>query len=71
MKETAIENAYITSAHVYSNFGTLYVIGAESDYLVFDEAGNLIYSGNENSIQLPCGVYLVRLGKEVQKVVVL
>lgn len=71
MKETAIENAYITSAHVYSNSGNLYVVGAEGDYLVFDEVGKLIYSGNENSIQLPSGVYLVRLGKEVQKVVVL
>ena len=71
MKETAIENAYITSAHVYSNSGSLYVIGAENDYLVFDEVGKLIYSGSENSIQLPSGVYLVRLGKEVQKVVVL
>ena len=71
MKETAIENAYITSAHVYSNFGTLYVIGAESDYLVFDEVGKLVYSGNETSIQLPSGVYLVRLGREVQKVVIL
>ena len=71
MKETAIENAYITSAHVYSNFGTLYVIGAESDYLVFDEVGKLVYSGDETSIQLPSGVYLVRLGREVQKVVIL
>lgn len=71
MKETAIENAYITSAHVYANSGYLYVVGAEDDYLVFDEVGKLIYSGNETSIQLPSGVYLVRLGKEVQKVVVL
>ncbi len=70
MKETAIENAYITSAHVYSNSGNLYVVGAEGDYLVFDEVGKLIYSGNENSIQLPSGAYLVRLGKEVQKVIV-
>ena len=69
MKETVIENAYISSAHVYTNSGTLYVVGAEIDYLVFDEAGKLIYSGCDVSIQLPNGVYLVRLGKEIQKVV--
>ena len=71
MKESAIENAYITSAHVYANSGYLYVVGAEDDYLVFDEVGKLVYLGDETSVQLPSGVYLVRLGKEVQKVVVL
>ena len=71
MNHTAVDNAHITTAHIYidANNNTLYVVGASSDYSVFSETGQLIYSGKDSSIQLPNGVYLVRLGNEVQKII--
>lgn len=71
MNHTAVDNAHITTAHIYIdvNNNTLYVVGASNDYSVFSETGQLIYSGKDSSIQLPNGVYLVRFGNEVQKII--
>ena len=49
--------------------GVLYVEGVETDYHVLDAAGRLIYTGCDAQLQLPCGVYMVAVGGEVQKVV--
>ena len=46
-----------------------YVEEGDVYYSVFSETGQLIYSGKDSSIQLPNGVYLVRLGNEVQKII--
>ena len=67
---TGLENSVISSANVYGNNGTLYVEGAETDYHVLDMAGRLIYTGRDAQLQLPCGVYMVAIGGEVQKVVI-
>jgi len=66
---TGLENSVISSASVYVNNGVLYVEGAETDYHVLDAAGRLIYTGRDAQLQLPCGVYMVAIGGEVQKVV--
>lgn len=66
---TGLENLVISSASVYGNNGVLYVEGVETDYHVLDAAGRLIYTGRDAVLQLPCGVYMVAVGGEVQKVV--
>ena len=66
---TNVENSVISSANVYGSNGTLYVESVETDYHVLDAAGRLIYSGRDTMLSLPCGIYVVAVGGEVQKVV--
>lgn len=66
---TNVETSVISSASVYGSSGVLYVKGVETDYHVLDAAGRLIYTGRNAQLQLPCGVYMVAVGGEVQKVV--
>lgn len=66
---TNVENSVISSANVYGSNGTLYVESVETDYHVLDAAGRLIYSGRDAMLSLPCGIYVVAVGGEVQKVV--
>lgn len=66
---TNVENTQITSAKVYGANGTLHVEGADNDYYVLDASGKLIYTGRQETITLPTGVYLVTIAGEIQKVV--
>ena len=68
-EETGVEDAMITSAHVYVRDGELVVDGWNGDYVVYDAVGRVIYSGSVQTITLPRGVYMVHLGDETQKVV--
>ena len=67
--ETFVENLDGSTINIYSNNGVLYVDGLSADYQVFDVNGRLVYSGCESVLSLPCGVYVVVVGDEVQKVV--
>ncbi len=68
-EETSFDNTMITSADIYTRNGQLVVEGWEGEYQVYDAVGRLIYTGSVQTISLPCGVYMVRLGGETQKVV--
>ena len=47
----------------------LYVDGLSADYQVFDVNGRLVYTGRDAQLSLPCGVYVVVVEGEVEKVV--
>lgn len=66
---TNVENTQITSAKVYGANGTLHVEGADNDYYVLDASGKLIYTGRQEMLSLPQGMYLVTIAGEIQKVV--
>ena len=66
---TNVENTQITSAKVYGANGTLHVEGADNDYYVLDASGKLIYTGRQETLSLPQGMYLVTIAGEIQKVV--
>ena len=68
-ENTSIENAENANVAIYSVGGVLYVDGLSADYQVFDVNGRLVYTGRDAQLSLPCGVYVVVVGDEVQKVV--
>ena len=43
--------------------------GVETDYNVFDASGRLIYTGQESTLALPRGVYMIVVGNKVEKIV--
>jgi hypothetical protein len=65
---TNVENTQITSAKVYGANGTLHVEGADTNYYVLDASGKLIYTGRQEMLSLPQGMYLVTIAGEIQKV---
>ena len=69
-EEVDVENVQIISAELYTREGILYVEGAGTDYSVLNTAGHLFYSGNDNELQLPRGVYMVNVDGKIQKVVI-
>lgn len=66
---TNVENTQITSAKVYGANGTLHVEGADTNYYILDASGKLIYTGRQETLSLPQGMYLVTIAGEIQKVV--
>lgn len=68
-EETSIDDTMITSADVYTRDGQLVVEGWDGDYQVYDAVGRMIYTGSQQTISLPHGVYMIHLGGETQKVV--
>ena len=66
---TPVENTYDSNVKIYANGGNLHIEGITEDYQVFDAFGRLVYVGRESALSLPCGVYVVVIGNEVQKVV--
>ena len=66
---TPVENTYDSNVKIYTNGGNLHIDGITEDYQVFDAFGRLVYVGRESALSLPCGVYVVVIGNEVQKVV--
>ena len=68
-EDTSIENTENANVAIYSVGGVLYVDGLSADYQVFDVNGRLVYTGCDAQLSLPCGVYVVVVGDEVEKVV--
>ena len=67
---TPVDNVDESSVMIYVQNGVIYVEGAETDYHVLDATGRLIYTGRDAVLSLPCGVYVVVVGDEVEKVVI-
>ena len=64
-----LETSKISSANIYTTNGTLHIEDATTSYHILDAAGRLIYTGNQTTLQLPRGIYLVTMGGEVEKIV--
>ncbi len=66
---TPVENTSDNQTKIYTTNGTLHIDGLTSDYQIYNISGQLIYRGNETSLQLPRGIYLITMGGETQKIV--
>ena len=66
---TPVENTSDSQTKIYVTNGTLHIGGLTSDYQIYNISGQLIYRGNETSLQLPRGIYLIIMGGETQKIV--
>lgn len=58
-----------SDANIYAIDGQLYVDGVVDDYKVYDISGHLIYSGNNSSLNLAKGIYIIVAGDKTQKIV--
>jgi hypothetical protein len=58
-----------SDANIYAIDGQLYVDGVVDDYKVYDISGHLIYRGNNSSLNLAKGIYIIVAGDKTQKIV--
>lgn len=66
---TNTPNTNITPINLYTTNNTLHIENLSSDYQIFNTCGALIYSGNNTSITLPSGVYIIKTSNETHKIV--
>lgn len=62
-----------TATHLFRAIGThgsLQITGTEAPAIVYDARGRIAYCGTARNIQLPPGMYIVRVADQVQKVMV-
>lgn len=64
-----VSNAPISDANIYAVDGQLHVDGVVDNYKVYDFSGHLIYEGNNPSLNLAKGIYIIVVGDKTQKVV--
>ncbi|MCQ2375799.1 MAG: hypothetical protein MJ069_07880 [Salinivirgaceae bacterium] len=60
-----------THGYVYSQKSTIIIEGTTSECHIFNMSGVEVYSGTDRQISVSPGVYVVRIGSEVTRVVVL
>ncbi len=64
-----VANAPVVDANIYAVDGQLYVDGIVDNYKVYDFSGHLIYNGNNPSLNLAKGIYIIVVGDKTQKIV--
>ena len=52
----------ITKVNVYTKDQILHIEGAVDGYYLYDAFGNIIYTGPDNQIFLPSGIYFIKVG---------
>lgn len=73
---TGIDSSGITqtaadgSFRVVSMRGWLRILDSEEEATVYNAAGTAVYQGRERTVYVPAGVYLVRIGAKVERVIV-
>jgi hypothetical protein len=68
--ETGVDGVNANGISIYSTAGHINVASSPGSVNVFAIDGKAVYSGNETSIAVPAGVYIVRAGGMVKKVLV-
>lgn len=66
---TDVENVGIEGVTIYSDGTVLHVEGAEKEYQIYSTTGSLLYCGTDAEVALPRGIYVVRYGNAIEKVV--
>lgn len=66
---TNTSNINISSISLYTTNNTLHIENQNSDYQIFNACGSLIYSGQQNTLTLPCGIYIIKINNETHKIV--
>lgn len=66
---TDVENVGIEGVTIYSDGTVLHVEGAEKEYQIYSTIGSLLYRGTDAEVALPRGIYVVRYGNAIEKVV--
>ena len=73
---TGIDSSGITQTAVDGSFrvvgmrGWLRILDSEEEATVYNAAGTAVYQGRERTVHVPAGVYLVRIGAKVERVIV-
>lgn len=73
---TGIDSSGITQTAVDGSFrvvgmrGWLRILDSEEEATVYNAAGTAVYQGRERTVYVPAGVYLVRIGAKVERVIV-
>ena len=65
---TNVENTF-ENISIFTTNGTLHIEGAENEYQIHTATGQLVYSGNDATLSLPRGIYLVTIAGKTEKVV--
>ena len=73
---TGIDSSGITQTAADGSFrvvgmrGWLRILDSEEEATVYNAAGTAVYQGRERTVYVPAGVYLVRIGAKVERVIV-
>ncbi|MBR5189929.1 MAG: leucine-rich repeat domain-containing protein, partial [Paludibacteraceae bacterium] len=67
--DTSTENILDNQTNIHSNNGVLHILGETIDYQILDISGRLIYRGNQATLPLPRGIYLIIIENKAQKIV--
>ncbi len=73
---TGIDSSGITQTAADGSFrvvgmrGWLRILDSEEEATVYNAAGTAVYQGRERTVYVPAGVYLVRIGANVERVIV-
>jgi hypothetical protein len=58
-----------TSCFIYTTNNSLHIEGLAGNYKIYTPSGKLIYEGNETTIHLTKGVYIITIGDTIQKII--
>ena len=73
---TGIDSSGITQTAADGSFrvvgmrGWLRILDSEEEATIYNAAGTAVYQGRERTVYVPAGVYLVRIGAKVERVIV-
>lgn len=73
---TGIDSSGITQTAADGSFrvvgmrGWLRILDSDEEATVYNAAGTAVYQGRERTVYVPAGVYLVRIGAKVERVIV-
>jgi hypothetical protein len=70
LESDGVDGVSANGISIYSTAGHINVAGNPGSVNVFAIDGKAVYSGNETSIAVPAGIYIVRAGGTVKKVLV-
>ena len=54
---------------IYTTNNSLHIEGFASNYKIYTPSGKLVYEGNETTIHLTKGVYIITIGDTTQKII--
>ena len=69
LENTSVDKVTDCNVLIYVKGHILYIEGVDEEYNIFDTSGRLIYSGCDPQISLPQGLYLVKVGNTLKRVI--
>ena len=69
LENTSVQDVVDSNVLIHSDGHCLHIEGINANYAVFDTSGRLIYIGRDSQLSLPHGIYIVRIGSVVKRVI--